>query len=292
MEQTMRKSQSGGLVLQYKHQSKVLGGVEMSFSMFVPPAALRKDSKTPSPVLYWLSGLTCTHENFLRKAGAQRIAAELGIVLVMPQTSPPMLNIEGEADSWDFGFKAGFYLNATEPKWAKNYNMYDYVMKELPAAVSQRFHLIDNSRKSIFGHSMGGHGALVCFLKNPGTFKSVSAFAPVCNPSNPECAWGQKAFTNYLGAKDKDAWKAWDATELAKGYQGAETEILIDQGTDDGFLPQKQLHPERFDAACQSNPKTRCTLRMQEGYDHSYFFISTFVGDHIRFHAQRLFASI
>ncbi|KAG6430115.1 hypothetical protein SASPL_108176 [Salvia splendens] len=233
-------------------------------------------------VLYWLSGLTCNDENFIAKSGAQRVASAEGVALIAPDTSPRGLNIEGEADSWDFGVGAGFYLNATQEKW-KNWQMYDYVVKELPAVLKENFLQLDTSRASISGHSMGGHGALTIYLKNLDKYKSVSAFAPVANPIN--CPWGQKAFTNYLG-ENKAAWEEYDASILVSKYTNVSATILIDQGDADKFLSE-QLQPQKFDEACRKS-KVPLLLRMQPGYDHSYYFIATFIDDHIRHHAQAL----
>ncbi|XP_047961153.1 S-formylglutathione hydrolase [Salvia hispanica] len=262
----------------YKHYSPTLG-CSMTFHIFFPP------SSSPSqkfPVLYWLSGLTCNDENFIAKSGAQRVASAEGVALIAPDTSPRGLNIEGEADSWDFGVGAGFYLNATQEKW-KNWQMYDYVVKELPAVLKENFPQLDTSRASISGHSMGGHGALTIYLKNLDKYKSVSAFAPVANPIN--CPWGQKAFTNYLG-ENKAAWEEYDASILVSKYTNVSATILIDQGDADKFLSE-QLQPQKFDEACRKS-MVPLLLRMQPGYDHSYYFIATFIDDHIRHHAQAL----
>ncbi|KAK6244214.1 hypothetical protein QUC31_010623 [Theobroma cacao] len=233
-------------------------------------------------ILYWLSGLTCTDENFIIKSGAQRAASAEGVALIAPDTSPRGLNVEGEADSWDFGVGAGFYLNATQEKW-KNWRMYDYVVKEMPKLLSENFPQLDTSKASISGHSMGGHGALTVYLKNLDKYKSVSAFAPIANPIN--CPWGQKAFTNYLG-NDKAAWEEYDATFLISKFHDVSATILIDQGEDDKFL-HDQLLAHKFEEACRS-VNAPILLRLQPGYDHSYFFISTFIDDHISHHAQAL----
>ncbi|KAK9922094.1 hypothetical protein M0R45_030575 [Rubus argutus] len=266
----------GGYNKRYKHFSPTLG-CSMTFHIYFPP------SPSPShkfPVMYWLSGLTCTDENFIAKSGAQRAAAKEGIALIAPDTSPRGLSIEGEAESWDFGVGAGFYLNATQEKW-KNWRMYDYVVKELPKLLTENFPQLDTLRASISGHSMGGHGALTIYLKNLGKYKSVSAFAPIVNPIN--CPWGQKAFSNYLGGNKTD-WEEYDATCLVKKVNDVSATILIDQGDADKFL-HDQLLPHKFAEAC-SSAKVPLLLRMQPGYDHSYFFISTFIDDHIRHHAQ------
>ena len=288
MSLNLVKSQKtfGGFTNVYEHDSNATG-TKMTISIFLPPAST--DAGTKLPVVYWLSGLTCSHLNFIEKAGAQRVAAELGLVLVCPDTSPRgHPSIEGENDSYDFGSAAGFYVDATTDAWKVNYNMYTYVTKELPTVVQGNLP-VDGTRASIFGHSMGGHGALSLGLKNPGMFKSVSAFAPICNPC--ECPWGQKAFTGYFGADNKSMWEAHDSTHLVKDFKsatGAPLKILCDQGTADNFFTDGQLLPEAFVAASTQNKDVEVTMRMQEGYDHSYFFISSFVEDHLRFHAQEL----
>ena len=276
--ETLSESRSfGGLQGVYRHDSQVLG-CPMRFGFFRPPQAL--DARVP--VLYWLSGLTCTEENFITKAGAQRVAAELGLALVAPDTSPRGLGIPGESESWDFGLGAGFYVDAKQPPWSAGYRMYSYVVGELPALIAAHFP-VDAARTGIFGHSMGGHGALTIALKNPDVYKSVSAFAPIASPMR--CPWGDKALSRYLGA-DREAWREYDASELvrARGWRGPP--VLVDQGTRDPFL-ETQLKPqllrEAFDAA-----HAPLQLRMQEGYDHSYYFIATFIADHLRFHAAEL----
>ncbi|KAL3339164.1 hypothetical protein AABB24_028012 [Solanum stoloniferum] len=269
----------GGYNKRYKHYSPTLG-CSMNFHIFFPP------SSSPShkfPVLYWLSGLTCTDENFIAKSGAQRAASSEGVALIVPDTSPRGLNVEGESDSWDFGVGAGFYLNATQEKW-KNWKMYDYVVKELPTLLHENFPELDTSRASIFGHSMGGHGALTIYLKNLDKYKSVSAFAPIANPVN--CPWRLKAFTNYLGENKAD-WEEYDATCLVSKYNDVSATILIDQGEDDKFF-KDQLLPQKFEEACKK-VNVPLLLRLQPGYDHSYFFIATFIDDHIRHHAQALY---
>ncbi|KAK4272497.1 hypothetical protein QN277_021049 [Acacia crassicarpa] len=268
----------GGYNKRFKHFSPTLG-CSMTFHIYFPP------SSSPShkfPVLYWLSGLTCSDENFIVKSGAQRAASSEGIALIAPDTSPRGLNVEGEADSWDFGVGAGFYVNATQDKW-KNWRMYDYVVKELPELLTDNFPQLDTSNASIFGHSMGGHGSLTIYLKNLNKYKSVSAFAPIANPIN--CAWGQKAFTNYIGG-NKSEWEDYDATCLIKKFHDVRATILIDQGEDDKFL-KDQLLPHKFEEACR-NANVPLLLRFQPGYDHSYCFIATFIDDHIRHHAQAL----
>ncbi|KAL3841279.1 hypothetical protein ACJIZ3_025870 [Penstemon smallii] len=263
----------------YKHYSPTLG-CSMTFYIYFPPSPSSHSHKFP--VLYWLSGLTCSDENFIVKSGAQRVASSEGVALIAPDTSPRGLNVEGESDSWDFGVGAGFYLNATQAKW-KNWQMYDYIVKELPALISENFPELDISRASISGHSMGGHGALTIYLKNLDKYKSVSAFAPIVNPIN--CPWGQKAFTNYLG-ENKAAWEEYDATFLISRFNNVAATILIDQGDEDKFL-QEQLLPHKFEEACRK-VNVPLLLRMQPGYDHSYYFIATFIDDHIRHHAQAL----
>lgn len=263
----------------FEHDSEVLK-CKMRLAVYLPSKA--EDAKVP--VLYWLSGLTCTEQNFISKAGAQRSAEEYGLMLVAPDTSPRGCGIEGEDESWDFGTGAGFYVDATEDKWKTNYNMFSYVTNELPALINANFPVLPD-KQSIFGHSMGGHGALICSLKNPGKYKSVSAFAPICNPVN--CPWGERAFSGYFGG-DRESWKKWDATELVANYKGpALTYIMIDQGKDDTFLTQGQLLPENFVDACRV-VGVPVVLRMHEGYDHSYYFIASFVTEHIKHHATVL----
>ena len=249
---------------------------EMQFSIFLPPQA----SEQNCPVLYWLSGLTCTAENFTTKAGAQRYAAEHGIIIVAPDTSPRGCNLPGEDESYDLGTGAGFYVNATQSPWDKNYQMFDYVTNELPELIQGNYPASDKA--SISGHSMGGHGALICALKKPEQYQSVSAFAPICAPVN--CPWGEKAFTAYLG-NNKETWKAWDSTELIKS--GATLPAaLIDQGSDDQFLVD-QLFPDKLQETCVSKEQ-EITIRFQQEYDHSYYFISSFIGEHIAWHAKFL----
>ena len=267
----------GGLQQRWRHDSTVLG-CPMTFSIFLPPA----HEENAPPVLWWLSGLTCNDENFTTKAGAQRMAAELGIALVMPDTSPRGEDVAND-ESYDLGQGAGFYLNATAQPWAAHYRMYDYLREELPALVAEHFTLADKA--AICGHSMGGHGALLMALKNPGRFCSVSAFAPIVNPS---CVpWGEKAFSAYLG-NNKEDWKAWDSCELLlSAPENARLPMLIDQGDADNFLAQ-QLQPARFAEAARSRDWP-LELRIQHGYDHSYYFIASFIEDHLRFHAGYLF---
>lgn len=267
----------GGKVGFYGHGSKVCAG-EMKFAVYQPPQALTH----PTPALYFLSGLTCTPETFLTKAGALRLAAEMGLLLVVPDTSPRGKCLPGEGDDWDFGSGAGFYLDATQSPWATYYNMYSYVTEELPALIDQHFPSRGPGHQGIFGHSMGGHGALTIGLRNPDRYRSVSAFAPICAPSR--CPWGEKAFRGYLG-EDRATWAAYDATELVRTARHP-TEILIDQGLSDGFL-EEQLHPHLFEAACQEHGQA-LNLRRHPGYDHGYYFISTLMEDHLRHHARHL----
>jgi S-formylglutathione hydrolase len=268
----------GGITGFYSHVSHSCDG-EMRFAVYQPPQA----KSQPVPILYYLAGLTCTEETFMIKAGAQRIASELGILLVAPDTSPRNTGIPGEDDDWDLGTGAGFYVNATQDPWRQHYQMYSYVTDELPTLLAQHFP-IRSDRQSIFGHSMGGHGALICALKNPQLYRSVSAFAPICAPLH--CPWGQKAFSHYLGS-DPETWRAWDACELIRSGHSTYSSILIDQGSEDPFLAQQQLLPERFAQACEEVGQ-RLTLRRQSGYDHSYYFISTLMEDHLRYHAEAL----
>ncbi|WP_322786725.1 S-formylglutathione hydrolase [Pseudohaliea rubra] len=253
----------------------------MTFSVFLPPQA----RQGPVPVLYWLSGLTCTDENFVTKAGAQRYAAEAGIALVAADTSPRGDAVPDDPEgAWDFGLGAGFYVNATEAPWRDHYRMYDYVVHELPALVTAEFPLRDG-QAAIAGHSMGGHGALVAGLRNPDRYASISAFAPISAPS--QCPWGRKALGHYLGP-DPTRWRAWDAEALLRDGASARP-LLVDQGGADGFL-EEQLMPERLAAAC-ADAGVEATLRQQPGYDHSYYFIASFIGEHIAFHAERLGAA-
>jgi S-formylglutathione hydrolase len=249
----------------------------MSFSIYLPPHA---DAR-PVPVLYWLSGLTCTDQNFVTKAGAQRYAAQHGIALVAPDTSPRGENIADEPSRYDLGQGAGFYVNATQPPWSAHFHMYDYVTSELPLLVEQNCPVRPDTR-SISGHSMGGHGALICSLKNPGMYRSVSAFAPICNPTVG--GWGRACLSAYLG-HDQDPWKAYDATELIQS--GAESlPLFLDQGAADEFL-DTQLCPLNLVAACRKRG-VLVNLRMHDGYDHSYYFIASFIGDHIAYHAEKM----
>lgn len=267
----------GGYLNRYTHDSESCH-CEMTFSVYLPPQAALGEV----PALYWLSGLTCNDDNARVKAGAQRYAAEHGIAIIFPDTSPRGDDVADEADRYDLGKGAGFYLNATQAPWAKHYQMYDYITQELPALLEKNLPLIAGV-KSVSGHSMGGHGALICALKNADAYKSVSAFSPICNPIN--CAWGQGCFDAYLG-DDTNLWQAYDATALVDA--GAKvSDILIDQGSADEFYDEKQLLPENFKAACEIEGQP-LTLRMQEGYDHSYHFIASFIGEHIAYHAKAL----
>jgi len=252
----------------------------MRFAVYRPD---REIAGKMVPLVTFLSGLTCTEENFSVKAGAQRVASELGLLLVSPDTSPRGQNLPGEEDSYDFGSGGGFYLDATEAPWSRAYRMYSYIAEELPGVLGAHFHC-DMTRQGIMGHSMGGHGALICALRETGAYRSVSAFAPICHPV--DSGWGKTCFNTYLG-DDREAWKAYDATELIKAG-AAEIPLLIDQGTDDEFLPG-QLCPEDLEVACAARGYP-LTLRRQEGYDHSYHFISTFIGEHLAYHAKALSA--
>jgi S-formylglutathione hydrolase len=266
-----------GSIQTYSHNS-VMCNCDMTFSIYLPPQAEEKKV----PVLYWLSGLTCTNENFMVKSGFQKYASELGIAVVTPDTSPRGANIKGEDDSWDFGTGAGFYVDSTQEPWNNYYKMYSYILKELPEIINSNFPIIED-KKSISGHSMGGHGALILSLNNPSEYKSVSAFAPICAPT--ECAWGIKAFTNYLG-ENKDDWKKYDATELLKVVND-KFPILIDQGDADNFLKDGQLRPDLLMNSAKENDWD-INLRMQKGYDHSYYFISTFIEEHLNYHSNYL----
>ncbi|AKG20418.1 S-formylglutathione hydrolase [Calothrix sp. 336/3] len=271
------ESQSfGGKLGFYSHFSTTCNA-EMRFAVYQPPQAATQKL----PVLYFLSGLTCTEENFMAKAGAQRLAAEYGLLLVAPDTSPRNTGILGEDDDWDFGTGASFYVDATQSPWSSHYRMYSYIVQELPALIAANFP-IQGDKQGIFGHSMGGHGALICALRNPDLYQSVSAFAPIVAPTR--CPWGEKALGGYLG-ENRQAWCAYDATELVGKYR-YHSPILIDQGTADKFLTQ-QLKPELFAQAC-AQMQQPLILRYQEGYDHSYYFIASFMAEHMRHHAAIL----
>ncbi len=266
----------GGVQGFYKHASSTIG-LPMRVGVFTPPQA----KAGPVPTLTWLAGLTCTEETFAIKAGAQRLAAELGLMLITPDTSPRTSGIEGADASWDFGHGAGFYLDATQTPWAPHWRMESYVTQELPTLLAQHFP-VRAGRAGLFGHSMGGHGALTLALRHPGLFSSVSAFAPIAAPMH--CPWGEKAFSGYLGP-DRSTWTAHDATALIAA--GARLPpLLIDQGLADKFLAE-QLHPERFEAACRAAGQP-LTLRRHAGYDHGYYFIASFIEDHLRHHAAAL----
>ncbi len=269
----------GGVQGFYRHASAAIG-LPMRFGVYRPPQAL---AGAHVPALVWLAGLTCTEETFAIKAGAQRVAAELGLMLVTPDTSPRDTGVDGADASWDFGNGAGFYLDATQAPWAQRWRMESYVTEELPALLAAHFPW-RRERLGLFGHSMGGHGALTLALRHPGMFASVSAFAPVAAPM--QCPWGVKAFTNYLGA-DRSAWAAHDATELVRSGARAPA-LLVDQGLADKFLDE-QLKIDALEAACREAGQP-LTLRRHAGYDHGYLFIASFVEDHLRFHAQALVA--
>lgn len=266
-----------GTVAYYSHQSSTCS-CKMNFAVYLPPQI---ESLTV-PILYYLSGLTCTEENFITKAGALQYAAEWGIMLVVPDTSPRNTKILGENDAWDLGSGAGFYVDATEEPWQKHYQMYSYVTQELPNLIADNF-AVEQNKQSIFGHSMGGHGALICALKNPQQYLSVSAFAPIAAPM--QCPWGDKLFTAYLGS-EKRKWAEYDASQLVLQTQLNST-ILIDQGTADQFYQEQQLLPENFQAACDK-AQQKLSLRWHQGYDHSYFMISSFIKDHMQHHAAYL----
>ena len=271
----------GGAQRFYRHASTEIG-LPMKFSVYLPPKAVAGEKV---PALVYLAGLTCTEETFMTKAGAQRLAAELGMALIAPDTSPRGADLPGESASWDFGVGAGFYLDATTRPWGLNWRMESYIVEELLPLLGHKLP-IDMDRLGIFGHSMGGHGALTLALRHPGLFKSLSAFAPIANPS--QCAWGRKAFTGYLG-EDESAWAAHDASALMAAQKSAPYPggILVDQGLADKFLMEKQLLPEALEAACAQVGQP-LELRRQPGYDHGYYFIQTFIDDHLRHHAKQL----
>lgn len=284
LEQLSAHACFGGEQRFYRHASHAVG-LPMRFAVYLPPRALAAESADRKvPALLYLAGLTCTEETFPTKAGAQRLAAELGLALITPDTSPRGAGVAGEADAWDFGVGAGFYLDATQPPWSTHWRMESYLLEELLPLVTNALP-IDGARLGLFGHSMGGHGALTLALRHPGRFKSLSAFAPICAPTR--CPWGEKAFTGYLGP-DRSSWGQHDATVLMENqplapYPGG---ILIDQGLDDKFLAD-QLHPHLFEAACSAIGQP-LTLRRHAGYDHGYYFIQSFIDDHLRHHAQQL----
>ncbi len=267
----------GGEQIQFNHMSQACH-CEMTASIYLPPQAV----SGPVPVLWWLSGLTCSDQNFVTKAGAQRYAAEHGVAIVAPDTSPRGEGVPDDPEAaYDFGLGAGFYVNATQPPWSKHYHMYDYITEELPKLVAANFP-VDMHRQAISGHSMGGHGALTIALKNPGRYKSVSAFSPIVSPMN--CPWGHKALGGYLG-HDRAAWAAHDACALIE-HASERLPMLIDQGDADNFL-KEQLKPHLIEEAC-GKAGHPLTLRMQPGYDHSYYFIASFIGDHVSWHSQAL----
>lgn len=273
----------GGVQRFYRHASREIG-LPMRFAVYLPPQARIDAAGGKVPALLYLAGLTCTEETFVIKAGAQRLAAELGLALITPDTSPRGANLPGESDHWDFGLAAGFYLDATEAPWSSHYRMESYLIHELLGLVTEALP-IDAQRLGIFGHSMGGHGALTLALRHPGVFQSLSAFAPICAPV--DCAWGQKAFTGYLGT-DRSTWHTHDASRLMAAqtrppFPGG---ILIDQGLDDKFLAD-QLLPAAFDRAC-AVVRQPLRLRQHPGYDHGYYFIASFIADHLAHHAQQL----
>jgi S-formylglutathione hydrolase len=277
METRSERACFGGRMRFLSHRSEATG-TEMRLSVFLPPQVL---DGTRRPALYFLAGLECTEETFVTKAGAQRLAAELGLVLVAPDTSPRGAGIPGEDEDWDFGTGAGFYLDAAAEPWSRHYRMASYVNQELPALVEANLPVQPRAR-GVMGHSMGGHGAIVSALRNPGQWRSLSALAPIANPV--AVPWGEKAFSRYLGP-DRAAWAEWDASELMrrKPFPGP---ILVDIGTADPFY-EKQLRPEALEAAASASGQT-LNLRRQEGYDHSYWFIQTVIDDHLRWHAQAL----
>ncbi|KAJ4145267.1 hypothetical protein LMH87_004122 [Akanthomyces muscarius] len=271
----------GGRLLKLTHQSTTTG-TPMSLNLFIPASA---SASSPAPVLLYLSGLTCTPDNVTEKGFLQAYALPLGLALLYPDTSPRGLDLPGEDDAWDFGSAASFYIDSTKAPYDANYKMETYVTQELPAAVFGEFKELDAQRVSISGHSMGGHGALTLFLKNPGKYKTVSAFAPIANPS--QCPWGTKAFSGYLGDEDKDEWKKHDATELIKGWKG-DFPCLIDVGLGDPFYKKGELLPENFEKAVKEAGISGATVRYQKDYDHSYFFVQTFAEDHIKHAAKAL----
>lgn len=277
MKQVETIKEFGGQLNRFVHDSTSCN-CEMTFSVYLPPQA--KDKKVPA--LYWLSGLTCTDDNARTKAGMQRYAAEQGIAIIFPDTSPRGDNVADEKDRYDLGKGAGFYVNSTETPWNEHYQMYHYITKELPQLIEAELPVLANV-KSISGHSMGGHGALICALKNPQEYRSVSAFAPICNPVNS--GWGKGCFNLYLG-NDEKQWSEYDATELIKSGNKVQ-DILIDQGKADEFYDEGQLLPENLQKVCKNNNQP-ITLRMKDGYDHSYHFIASFIGEHIAYHAKAL----
>jgi len=277
LKQIEKIKEFGGYLNRYEHMSEKCQ-CKMTFSIYLPPQA----ELNKVPVLYWLSGLTCTDDNARTKAGMQRYAAEQGIALVFPDTSPRGDDVADDANRYDVGQGAGFYVNAVQSPWQTHYQMYDYVTAELPSLIETNFPVLPNM-KSISGHSMGGHGALICALKDPAAYRSISAFAPICNPI--QSGWGEECFTEYLG-NDATTWQAYDATKLVQSGIKI-TDILIDQGVADEFYDAGQLLPENLQVAC-TEMNQPLTLRMRAGYDHSYHFIASFIGEHIEYHAKRL----
>jgi len=276
----------GGELNKYKFKSPALGGVTTKFNVFIPPSA----SSKLSPVLVYLAGLTCNEDTGAWKGGFIRDAAAENIALVFPDTSPRGAGIKGEDDDWDFGTGAGFYINATKTEWSKHYRMYDHIVTELPDAIRTLGIALDLSRTSLFGHSMGGHGALSIYLRSPDKFKSASAFSAIFNPSHDDCQWGRKALEGYLKGGRTEG-QAVDATELIRGYKGKNVKlnILADYGDQDNFYKQKQLLPENFqEAVREAGFESSVQVRRQAGYDHSYYFVSTFAPEHIKYHAEFL----
>jgi S-formylglutathione hydrolase len=267
----------GGQQQRFRYASSTLH-CDTIFSVYLPPGA---SADAPVPVIYWLSGLTCTDENFVQKAGAQRYAAEHGVALIAPDTSPRGNDVPGDPEgAWDFGLGAGYYLDATQQPWRRHYQMYSYITRELPALIEREFPV--TNQKAIMGHSMGGHGALTIALKNPGAYTSVSAFSPICAPT--ESPWGQKAFARFLGS-NQSLWQQYDTCALV--MEGKNTmPLLVEQGSADNFLAE-HLQPEKLQKACEKN-RHPLDLRMRDGYDHSYFFIASFIGEHVAYHAERL----
>ncbi|KAK4115146.1 carbohydrate esterase family 1 protein [Canariomyces notabilis] len=280
----------GGKLFKLSHSSTVTG-TPMAVNLFVPPQALAANSTYKAPVLIYLSGLTCTPENCSEKGFFQHRASQLGLAVLYPDTSPRGLNLPGETDSWDFGAGAGFYVDATQAPWNKGYKMESYIARELPDTLfgdAEYGRYLDRARVAITGHSMGGHGALTLYLKYPGKFASVSAFAPIANPSN--CPWGEKAFTGYLGGENRDEWKKHDATELVRSgdWKGKDLKMLIDVGTGDNFYKQGQLLPENFEQAVKEAGAEGVKVRYQQDYDHSYYFMATFSDEHVDHAAKHL----
>lgn len=269
-----------GEVTYYEHHSKTCNS-KMTFAVFIPEQAKTK----PVPAIYFLSGLTCTHENFITKAGAIAHAAKHSIALILPDTSPRGVNITGADKTYDLGYGAGFYVNATQTPWAEHFQMYDYITDELPTLCQQNLPITDQA--SIMGHSMGGHGAIMIALRNPTQYQSVSAFSPICAPM--QCPWGVKAFTAYLG-EDQTTWATYDSYELIKSGNAAQLPLLIDQGDADEFL-KPQLCLDKFEQICKTQ-NYPAKINLRKGYDHSYYFISSFVGEHLEFHAEHLTDSI